>query len=80
MRVREETGGDRSPHAAELEDMGGEAEKDFHSAVVSLFNRVYYPHRSGLASTRLAMTFTGKTSYGEEHVEKALADPAFGSS
>jgi hypothetical protein len=74
VRVREETGGDRSPHAAELEDMGGEAEKDFHSAVVSLFNRVYYPHRSGLASTRLAMTFTGKTSYGEEHVEKALAD------
>ena len=42
-RVLEETGGDRSPHKAELEEEAEQAEYEFNCTVVSLFNRVYYP-------------------------------------
>ena len=73
-RVREETGGDRSPHAAELDDEAEIAEQDFNSTVVSLFNRVYYPMRRGLTPAKLSMTFTANEFRGEEQVEKALKD------
>ena len=42
--------------------------------VVSLFNRVYYPTKTGLTPAKLAMTFTGNQFQAEEQVEKALAD------
>ena len=38
-RVREETGGDRSPHKAELEEEAEQAEHEFNSTVVALFNQ-----------------------------------------
>lgn len=73
-RVLEETGGDRSPHKSELEEEAEQAEYEFNSTVVSLFNRVYYPKKDGLAYAKLSMTFTGNAFNGEEQVEKALAE------
>jgi hypothetical protein len=73
-RVLEETGGDRSPHKAELDEEGEQAEYEFNSTVVSLFNRVYYPTKGKLTFAKLSMTFTGNAFRGEEQVEKALAD------
>lgn len=75
-RVREETGGDRSPHKSELEDEAEQAELDFNSTVTSLFNRVYYPTKGKLSPAKLSMTFNGNSFKGEEQVEKALADLA----
>ena len=49
-RVREETGGDKSPHKDELDEEGEQAEQDFNSTVISLFNRVYYPMKTGLVA------------------------------
>ncbi|MDX1982043.1 MAG: anti-phage-associated DUF499 domain-containing protein [Bryobacteraceae bacterium] len=73
-RVLEETGGDRSPHKSELEEEAEQAELDFNSTVVSLFNRVYYPTKSGLTAAKLSMTYAGNQFKGEEQIEKALAD------
>jgi hypothetical protein len=73
-RVLEETGGDKSPHKSELEDEAEQAEIEFNTTVVSLFNRVYYPMKDGLKPAKLAMTFTGNQFRAEEQVEKALAD------
>jgi hypothetical protein len=75
-RVREETGGDFSPHKSELEDEAEQAELDFNSTVTSLFNRVYYPTKGKLTPAKLSMTFNGNSFKGEEQVEKALADVA----
>ena len=73
-RVLEETGGDKSPHKSELEEEGEQAELEFNSTVVSLFNRVYYPSKTGLTAAKLAMTFGGNQFRAEEQIEKALAD------
>ena len=73
-RVLEETGGDKSPHKSELDEEAERAEHDFNATVVSLFNRVYYPSRSGLTAAKLAMTFGGNHFNAEEQIEKALAD------
>ena len=73
-RVKQETGGEKSPHLAELEEEAEQAEQDFNSTVVSLFNRVYYPTRDGLRAAKLSMTFTANQFKAEEQIEKALAD------
>lgn len=73
-RVLEETGGDKSPHKAELEEEAEQAAYDFNATVVSLFNRVYYPIKGKLTPTKLSMTFTGNTFHAEEQIEKALSD------
>jgi hypothetical protein len=73
-RVKQETGGDKSPHLAELEEEAEQAEQDFNSAVVSLFNRVYYPSKDGLRAAKLSMTFTSNQFKAEDQIEKALAD------
>ena len=73
-RVLEETGGDTSPFKAELDKEAEQAEYEFNSTVVSLFNRVYYPTRGKLTPAKLAMTFTCNQFKGEEQVENALAD------
>jgi hypothetical protein len=73
-RVFEETGGEASPHRADLEREIEQAEYDFNATVVSLFNRVFYPIRGKLAEARLSMTFTANQFKGEEQIEKALAD------
>ncbi len=73
-RVLEETGADRSPHKPELDEEGEQAEYEFNSTVVSLFNRVYYPTKGKLTFAKLSMTFTGNAFKGEEQVEKALSD------
>ena len=73
-RVLEETGGDKSPHKTELEDEAEQAEIEFNSTVVSLFNRVYYPTKSGLTPAKLAMTFTANQFQAEDQIEKALTD------
>ncbi len=73
-RVREETGGDKSPHKDELDAEAEQAELEFNSTVVSLFNRVYYPVKDGLRPAKLAMTFTGNRFLAEEQIEKTLAD------
>ncbi len=41
LRFLEETGGDKSPHKGELDEEAEQAEIEFNSTVVSLFNRVY---------------------------------------
>ena len=73
-RVREETGGDKSPHRDELDEEAEQAEQDFNSTVISLFNRVYYPMKNGLTPAKLSMTFAGNQFLAEEQVEKTLAD------
>ena len=73
-RVLEETGGEKSPHKSELEDEAEQAEIEFNTTVVSLFNRVYYPMKNGLTPAKLAMTFTGNHFQAEDQIEKALAD------
>jgi hypothetical protein len=73
-RVLEETGGDRSSHKAELDEEGEQAEYEFNSTVVSLFNRVYYPTKGKLTFAKLSMTFGSNAFKGEEQVEKALAE------
>jgi hypothetical protein len=47
-RVLEETGGEKSPHKSELEEEREQAEHEFNSTVVSLFNRVRYPSKGQL--------------------------------
>ena len=42
--------------------------------MISLFNRVYYPMKSGLTPAKLSMTFAGNQFLAEEQVEKTLAD------
>ena len=73
-RVLEETGGDKSPHKSELEEEAEQGEQEFNATVVSLFNRVYYPSKSGLTAARLSMTFAGNLFRGEDQIEKALAE------
>lgn len=73
-RVKQETGGDRSPHLNELEEMAEEAEQDFNSAVVGLFNRVYFPTKNGLTPAKLSMTFTANQFKAEDQIEKTLTD------
>jgi hypothetical protein len=73
-RVLEETGGEKSAYKEELEGEAEQAEIEFNSTVVSLFNRVYYPTKDGLRAAKLAMTFTGNKFLAEEQIEKALAD------
>ena len=72
-KVKEETGGEKSPHYAELEELAEQAEQDFNSAVGGLFNRVYYPIKNGLAMTKLAMTFMESQFEAEDQIERALA-------
>lgn len=73
-RVFEETGAEKSPHKSELEEEQEQAELDFNSTVVSLFNRVYFPSRNGLTPAKLSMTFAANQFRAEEQIEKALAD------
>ncbi len=82
----EETGGDKSPHRTELEDEAKQAEIEFNSTVVSLFNRVYYPARSpidptksGLTPAKLALT-VGSQFLAEDQIEKALRETSASSS
>lgn len=86
-RVKQETGGEKSPHLAELEEETEQAEQDFNSTVVSLFNRVYYPASkrgvdkqlvSELLPAKLSMTFTANQFRAEEQIEKALSDISAG--
>lgn len=44
-KVLQEDGGDRSPNLAELQEEVENAEFDFNSTLINLFNRVYYPTR-----------------------------------
>ncbi len=74
VRVLEETGGEKSPHKTELEDEDVQAVIEFNSTVVNLFNRVYYPTKSGLTPAKLSMTFTGNQFLAEDQIEKALSD------
>jgi hypothetical protein len=73
-RVWEETGGETSPHRSELEAEAEQAEHEFNSTVVSLFNRVYYPSKGQLTPAKLAMTFAGNQFRAEDQIEKALSD------
>ena len=73
-RVYEETGGETSPHKSELEEEAEQAEHEFNSTVVSLFNRVYFPSKGQLTPAKLAMTFTGNQFRAEDQIEKALSD------
>ena len=73
-RVFEETGGERSPHKSELEEEAEQAEYEFNSTVVALFNKVYYPKKGGLFHAKLAMTFAGNKFKAEDQIEKSLAE------
>ncbi len=73
-RVLEETGGEKSPHKSELEEEAEQAEHEFNSTVVSLFNRVYYPTKGQLTPAKLAMTFASNQFRAEDQIEKALSD------
>ncbi len=73
-RVLEETGGEKSPHKSELDEESEQAEHEFNSTVVSLFNRVYYPSKGQLTPAKLAMTFAANQFRADEQIEKALSD------
>jgi hypothetical protein len=62
-----------APQQKELDEKQEAAEQDFNSTVKSTFNRIYYPTKSGLEPTKVAMTFTGNRFDGEEQIEQALA-------
>ena len=57
-----------------MEEEAEQAEYEFNSTVVTLFNRVYYPTKGKLNFAKLAMTFAGNQFRGEDQIEKALAD------
>jgi hypothetical protein len=73
-KVREQQG-EASPLRGELEEKREQAEQDFNSTVISTFNRVYYPMKTGLTAAKLAMVFNANHFDGEEQIEKALAGP-----
>jgi len=73
-RVFEETGAEKSPHKSELEEEAEQAELEFNSTVVSLFNRVYYPSKGQLIPAKLSMTFAGNQFRADDQIEKALSD------
>ncbi|MEQ1503049.1 MAG: anti-phage-associated DUF499 domain-containing protein [Myxococcota bacterium] len=80
-KVREEIG-EKSVHVKELQEEADTAEFDFHSTVVSLFNRVWYPAKAGLIYAKLQIEPTKApldhsvkkvTLDGEGSVRKALS-------
>jgi hypothetical protein len=84
-KVLQEDGGDRSPNLAELQEETENAEFDFNSTLIALFNRVYYPARlpkgavDGLVYAALKLVErrskdNGPTTIdGEMAVEEALS-------
>jgi len=58
----------------ELDEKMEVAEQEFNATVTSIFNRIWYPAKSGLISAKLAMQFNENTFNGEEQIEKALSD------
>jgi hypothetical protein len=73
-----EANGHLRHHAEEIENERGQALYDFHSAIVSMFNRVFFPGRDAtkkdaLLPTRLELTFGEDGFDGEAAVEKALS-------
>lgn len=60
------------PQQEELKERFESAAQDFNSTVTATFNRVWYPTKQGLVSTKLAMLFSANNFDGEEQVEKAL--------
>ena len=83
-KVTQEDGGERSPNLAELEEEAETAEFEFNSALINLFNRVYYPARlpkgtEGLAYAALKLVERRSkdggpaTIDGEAAVEEALS-------
>lgn len=61
------------PKQLELDEKMEEAEQAFNSTVTSIFNRIWYPLKTGLTYAKLAMTFEGNEFNGEEQIEKTLA-------
>lgn len=59
---------------AELDEKLEAAEQDFNATVTSIFNRIWYPGKSGLIAAKLAMQFNENTFNGEEQIEKALSE------
>lgn len=84
-KVMQEDGGERSPNLVELEEEAETAEFEFNSALINLFNRVYYPARlpkggvDGLAYAALKLVERRSqgggpaTIDGEAAVEEALS-------
>jgi hypothetical protein len=62
------------PKQVELAEKMEPAEQDFNATVTAIFNRIWYPGKSGLIAAKLAMQFNENTFNGEEQIEKALAD------
>ncbi|MBN8978630.1 MAG: DUF499 domain-containing protein [Rhizobiales bacterium] len=87
-KVLQEDGGDRSPNLAELEEETENAEFEFNSTLINLFNRVYYPARlpkggtEGLTYAALKLVERRSkeggpaTIDGEAAVEEALSATA----
>src|SRR5712692_1417028 len=61
------------PKQAELDEKMEASELEFNATVTSIFNRVWYPIKTGLTYAKLAMTFDENQFDGEEQIEKALA-------
>ncbi|MEY9524412.1 hypothetical protein ABIF70_005553 [Bradyrhizobium japonicum] len=84
-KVAQEDGGERSPNRAELEEEAENAEFEFNSTLINLFNRVYYPTRlpkggvDGLTYAALKLVARRSkdggpaTIDGEAAVEEALS-------
>ncbi len=81
-RVRSETGGETSPHRAELDDEAEKAAQAFNSTVIAMFNRIFYPaydrnrRTAVLQQAKLSMQFMSNRFNAEEQIEKALSDTA----
>jgi hypothetical protein len=71
-KVKEEVTG-RVEYLEELAEEAEIAEFDFNSSLVTLFNRVYFPSKSGLVSAKLQLSPGKGILAGEDAVEQALA-------
>jgi len=61
------------PQQGELGEKMEAAEQDFNATVTSIFNRIWYPGKTGLIAAKLAMQFNENSFNGEEQIEKALS-------
>ena len=79
-KVSSETGGQQSPHRAELDDEREKAAQAFNSCVINMFNRILYPaydrpkKAAVLKPAKLTMQFMSNKFNAEDQIEKALKE------
>lgn len=74
--AREQMAHNQPDKLREAEDLAKEAEQDVNSTIISLFNKVIFPTREGLAAAPLQLSAAGAKDRGEDDVADALAGTA----